>query len=118
MALTTVAKLKLLVYEDNNRIQFPTLSSCVVCGGITGCSGGRLSKKWINDRHLATRVALLQHGYNLARWEGQRYLNVSMIPFACTCKCDHDWGYVTIGNCLSRWTCRKCAYATDVDSSG
>ena len=118
MTMTVTDKLKQLVYEEAGRIQFPTISTCMLCAGVTGCSGGRLRSGWINDKALAVRVALLQHGYHMARWEGKNYLNVKLIPFACTCACAHEWDEVKIGNCLYRVTCRKCGRSTEIDSSG
>jgi hypothetical protein len=32
--------------------------------------------------------------------------------------CEHDFVEKNIGNCLHRYTCKKCGYSYDVDSSG
>lgn len=32
--------------------------------------------------------------------------------------CDHDYKETNIGHCLHRWTCKKCKYSREIDSSG
>ena len=94
-------------------VSFPMTGTCAVCHGI--------KRGWFNgielNKELAYQVALLHHGYNMAKWEGTRTMNIKYIPYKCKCKCDHDWNEVTIGRCLHKWTCTKCGVQITVDSS-
>lgn len=94
---------------------FPTLVACWACGGIRATFRDGVSNP---DKDLAYAVALLQHGYYVAKWEGHRVLNSTCFPTRCTCTCAHARATeVTIGRCLHRVTCPDCGAGTVQDSS-
>ena len=122
----TATKLTLndLITEQHGRVKFPTLASCV-CGGINRCSNPNENystdptgeKHWVNDRDLAYQVAVLQHGYYLAKWEGQNVANKEYFPKACTCTCDHEIENSTPRAYFHVATCTKCGMSSGGDSS-
>lgn len=103
-------KVKSLIFSGEDKpIKFPTLTKCIICDGI--CETKELSTE------EAFLVAALQHGFYLAKWEGQNVANSDFFPFPCICKCKHVFNERTVGRCLHRWTCEKCEVSLVVDSS-
>lgn len=104
---------------------FPTICACWVCGGVKAAirygtvpdATGYLGMETLG-RDDAYAMALLQHGYYIAKWEGQNVLNRTLIPTKCTCVCDHaNTTERSAGHMLHEWTCPGCGATSVFDSS-
>ena len=104
-----------LIVEQNGITKFPTICKCCVCGGVIGCS--KLGMGLVEDKHLATSLAQIQHGYYLAKWEGMNVASKDIWPFRCECKCDHEFTEESEGHCLHKLTCKNCGIVVRTDSS-
>ena len=74
----------------DGRLKFPTLAGCLVCGGISSIVRPYPAHARYEPEE-ATRIALIEHGYHLAKWEGHNVANASHVPKACTCGHLHDF---------------------------
>ena len=97
----------------DGRLRWPTLSVCLKCGGFCSIVRGYPDVPRYEPED-ATRIALLEHGYNLAKWEGHNVANARRVPHACTCGHLHDFEQ-TRDEALFwpslRLTCRECGYS-------
>lgn len=103
---------ELIQKTRDDRVSFPTVCACPVCGGARALF---TRGQEIKDKELAYQVRLIQYGYYLAKREGQNWFEAP--PKKCDCTCEHVIEEVRIGRCLHRWTCKKCGWSAEVDSS-
>lgn len=106
----------LLPFDADGKPDFPTFVACWVCGGIKGYYS--FERGDCRDKDLAHAMALVQHGYYIAKWEGDNVANRSIFPTKCVCACAHaNTKEEGVGRCLHRWTCADCGASGVYDSS-
>lgn len=117
-----IVNLEEVVDVHGEKINFPTLLYCWVCDGIKEVvvsPNSELKDKVKGDRDLAFQVALMEHGYMLAKWEGQNIMNKENFPKKCICECNHENVMETnIRMFEHHWECPDCGAKRTVDSSG
>lgn len=75
----------------------------------------------IGDEYATILIYYIGHssfidgGFAVAVFRGYREERVEYYEWRA---CVHDFSEKNIGNCLNRYTCRKCGKSYDVDSSG
>jgi len=98
----------------DGRLKFPTLCGCLKCDGMTSIVRGYPEEQRYEPEE-ATRIALIQHGYYLAQWEGQNVANAFHVPHPCTCGHLHDFERSYDDNLppwnRTRLTCKVCGYS-------
>lgn len=106
--------LKDVIDLNNKNNPFPTLTSCIVCGGIAGFYSFKFGS--VLDKDLAYKVSLIQYGFYLAKWESN-VINREFFPTKCSCECRHEFEYKRIQMSETRWTCKYCGWSQIIDSS-
>lgn len=101
-------------------VQFPTLTGCASCHGLTGYM---LGGKVVKDRAVAHQLGLIQWGFHVGRHEGHGqpkpvYHGGGRLPQPCTCTCDHQWTITRHDMHTATWLCDNCGDSQEVDSSG
>jgi len=98
------------IEEGEDEVKFPTQSVCPICSGYVSTSKGM--EESIEDKQLAYEVALVQHGYYLAKWNSN-VVNRKIIPKPCTCECPktgerHDLEEVNDDDWSITFKCKDC----------
>ena len=100
--------------KKDEQINWPTLGFCLGCYGI---AGGTIEEKDI-DKETAFKIALIQHGYYIAKWEKQPVGNKEHFPYICSCECNHSWVVKARPRmCLTIYQCENCGLEKEIDSS-
>lgn len=105
-----------LKVDENQQIHFPTLCKCLACHGFRSVvTHGDIEPP---TKQEAYEIALIQHGYRMAKWEGKRILSIDTYPEKCTCTCKHQWKEIRTRGFLHTVKCEKCGKTLTYDSSG
>jgi Zn finger protein HypA/HybF involved in hydrogenase expression len=103
--------------DPRKNIEWPRIKKCDVCHGVKSAV---VEGKEVGAVE-ALNIAMLEHGFWMAKWEGKNVSNIKFIPNACVCDCDHDFKTDNSEKTFAfehRYKCTKCGKVIIQDSSG